>query len=123
MAKASLLAGKDVFVEKPLALRGEEGVELHELALKKEKILMVGHLLQYHPAVIGLKQLISRWGAGPDPVHLQQPAEPGQDPKGGEHPLELRPARHLGDPLPDRRDAGPGRDASGPTTSTRRSRM
>ena len=59
MAKASLLAGKDVFVEKPLALRGEEGVELHELALKMEKILMVGHLLQYHPAVIGLKQLIS----------------------------------------------------------------
>jgi UDP-2-acetamido-3-amino-2,3-dideoxy-glucuronate N-acetyltransferase len=59
MAKASLLAGKDVFVEKPMALRSEEGEELHDLAVRKEKILMVGHLLQYHPAVIGLKQLIS----------------------------------------------------------------
>ncbi len=59
MAKACLLAGKDVFVEKPLALKGEEGAELHDLALREGRILMVGHLLQYHPAVIRLKQLIS----------------------------------------------------------------
>jgi len=59
MAKASLLAGKDVYVEKPLALKSEEGVELHELAGRHAKVLMVGHLLQYHPAVTRLKQLIS----------------------------------------------------------------
>jgi UDP-2-acetamido-3-amino-2,3-dideoxy-glucuronate N-acetyltransferase len=59
MAKACLIAGKDVFVEKPLALKGEEGVELHELAGRQARILMVGHLLQYHPAVIRLKQLIA----------------------------------------------------------------
>lgn len=59
MSKACLLAGKDVFVEKPLALRSEEGMELHALALREERILMVGHLLQYHPAVVRLKQLIS----------------------------------------------------------------
>lgn len=56
--KQSLLAGKDVFVEKPLALTVEEGQQLVELAVKKHRILMVGHILQYHPAVIKLKELI-----------------------------------------------------------------
>jgi UDP-2-acetamido-3-amino-2,3-dideoxy-glucuronate N-acetyltransferase len=64
MVKEGLLAGKHVFVEKPLALLEEEGVELHELALQSEKILMVGHLLQYHPAVIKLKQLVSEGELG-----------------------------------------------------------
>ncbi|RPI77441.1 MAG: oxidoreductase [Desulfobacteraceae bacterium] len=59
MVKAALLADKDVFVEKPLALYEAQGIELHELALKRKKILMVGHLLQYHPAVVKLKQLIA----------------------------------------------------------------
>ncbi len=57
--KQSLLAGKDVFVEKPLALSVHEGEELVKLAEKKNRILMVGHILQYHPAVIKLKNLIS----------------------------------------------------------------
>ncbi|MBF0328694.1 MAG: Gfo/Idh/MocA family oxidoreductase [Nitrospirae bacterium] len=56
--KKALLAGKDVFVEKPLALTMEEGKELVALAAEKKKILMVGHILQYHPAVIKLKELI-----------------------------------------------------------------
>ena len=59
MVKQGLLADKQVFVEKPLALHEEEGIELHELAQEREKVLMVGHLLQYHPAVIKLKQLVS----------------------------------------------------------------
>ena len=59
MVKEGLLAGKHVFVEKPLALREKEGVEVHEMAVSGGKVLMVGHLLQYHPAVIKLKQLIS----------------------------------------------------------------
>ena len=58
LAKASLLAGKDVYVEKPLALRVEEGQELVELARERERILMVGHILQYHPAILKLKELI-----------------------------------------------------------------
>ncbi len=57
--KESLLAGKDVFVEKPLALTVKDGKELVELAGRHNKILMVGHILQYHPAVIKLKELIS----------------------------------------------------------------
>ena len=58
MAKRALLAGKDVFVEKPLALQVAEGEELLELAAKCGRILMVGHILQYHPAVRKLKELI-----------------------------------------------------------------
>ncbi len=59
LVKRSLSEGKDVFVEKPLALSLSEGEELVNLALKEKRILMVGHILQYHPAVIKLKDLIS----------------------------------------------------------------
>lgn len=58
LAKAALNAGKDVFVEKPLALTAGEGEELTALAQRLDRILMVGHLLEYHPAVLALKRLI-----------------------------------------------------------------
>jgi len=58
LAKACLFAGKDVYVEKPLALRIEDGQELVEIAAEQHRILMVGHILQYHPAVLKLKELI-----------------------------------------------------------------
>ena len=64
MAKKALLAGKDVFVEKPLALKVEEGRELVELAEKDSRVLMVGHLLEYHPAVVKLKELIDKGELG-----------------------------------------------------------
>ena len=57
IARESLLAGKHVYVEKPLVLREEEGQELIELAQKNSRVLMVGHLLQYHPVFIRLKEL------------------------------------------------------------------
>lgn len=59
MAKQAILAGKDVFVEKPLALTVSQGEELVELARTSHRILMVGHILQYHPAVRKLKEFIS----------------------------------------------------------------
>jgi UDP-2-acetamido-3-amino-2,3-dideoxy-glucuronate N-acetyltransferase len=59
MVEAALLAGKDVFVEKPLALRYNDGEKLVRLAERTNKILMVGHLLEYHPAILRLKQLIN----------------------------------------------------------------
>jgi len=59
IAKQSLLAGKDVFVEKPLALTAREGEELTAVAEERNCLLMVGHILHYHPAVIKLKELIS----------------------------------------------------------------
>ena len=64
MAKRALLAGKDVFVEKPLALNVAEGEELVELATMCGRILMVGHILQYHPAVRKLKELIDDGSLG-----------------------------------------------------------
>lgn len=57
IAKEALLSGKDVFVEKPLALEVREGQELIDLAARQGRILMVGHILQYHPAVLKLKSL------------------------------------------------------------------
>jgi UDP-2-acetamido-3-amino-2,3-dideoxy-glucuronate N-acetyltransferase len=58
VVRAALEAGKDVFVEKPLALTEKEGRELVELAAKHGRMLMVGHILQYHPAVRKLKELV-----------------------------------------------------------------
>src|ERR1044071_2197872 len=58
MVREALIAGKDVFVEKPLCLSAEEGLHLVALARKHGRILMVGHLLWYHPAVLRLKDLI-----------------------------------------------------------------
>lgn len=57
MAKQALLVGKDVFVEKPLSLTIKEGGELVGLAQEKGRILMVGHVLEYHPGIVKLKQM------------------------------------------------------------------
>jgi UDP-2-acetamido-3-amino-2,3-dideoxy-glucuronate N-acetyltransferase len=64
LAKQALLAGKDVFVEKPLALLVEEGEELAQLARTHSRVLMVGHLLHYHPAIHELKRLVQTGGLG-----------------------------------------------------------
>jgi UDP-2-acetamido-3-amino-2,3-dideoxy-glucuronate N-acetyltransferase len=62
--RQALLAGKDVFVEKPLALRYDEGRELVELARARGAVLMVGHVLEYHPAVVLLKDTVARGELG-----------------------------------------------------------
>ncbi len=64
MVKEAIIAGKHVFVEKPLALHIEEGKELVALSKKYNKILMVGHLLQYHPAVTKLREMIDNGELG-----------------------------------------------------------
>jgi UDP-2-acetamido-3-amino-2,3-dideoxy-glucuronate N-acetyltransferase len=64
MVREALLAGKDVFVEKPLCLSVDQGKTLVELARERGRILMVGHLLWYHPAVLKLKDLIERGELG-----------------------------------------------------------
>ena len=60
LAKQALNAGKHVFVEKPLALTYQEGKDLVHLSDVKNKILFVGHILQYHPAVVRLKEIINK---------------------------------------------------------------
>jgi len=58
LAKQALEAGKHVLVEKPPAMRAVEMDELVELALAKDRTLMPGHLLLYHPGVLKLKELV-----------------------------------------------------------------
>ncbi len=58
LAAQALEAGKDVFVEKPLALTYEQGARLLRLARERGRILMVGHVLEYHPAVVRLLDLV-----------------------------------------------------------------
>ena len=57
LAREALMAGKHVFVEKPLVLQEKEGLELIKLARERSRVLMVGHLLQYHPVFVKLKEL------------------------------------------------------------------
>jgi predicted dehydrogenase len=58
-AEAALKAGKHVFVEKPLALDTGHAKTLLDLAKRNGLILMVGHLLQYHPVYRRLREMVS----------------------------------------------------------------
>ena len=60
LASQALNAGKHVFVEKPLALTYPEGRDLVHLADENHRILFVGHILHYHPAVVRLKEIINK---------------------------------------------------------------
>ena len=64
LAREILLAGKHVFIEKPLALTVEDGEALVQLAQARQLVLMVGHLLQYHPAFMRLKELVEQGELG-----------------------------------------------------------
>jgi len=64
LALQALEAGKDVLVEKPMALTVAEGERLVETAERLNRILMVGHVLEYHPAVKRLRQLIAESALG-----------------------------------------------------------
>jgi UDP-2-acetamido-3-amino-2,3-dideoxy-glucuronate N-acetyltransferase len=62
--KRSLEAGKDVYVEKPFTLDIDNAKKLVKLAKEKNKIIMVGHLLHYHPAIAKIKNIISNGDIG-----------------------------------------------------------
>ena len=64
MAGQALSAGKHVFVEKPVALDVGSAEQLNELSVREGRVLMVGHLLQYHPAFVRLKELVVRGELG-----------------------------------------------------------
>jgi len=59
LVKAALGHGKHVFVEKPLALTVEEGEELVNLAAERERVLMVDHTYEYHPAIRLIEKMIA----------------------------------------------------------------
>jgi predicted dehydrogenase len=64
VCEAALNAGKDVLCEKPLALRYEAAKRVAELADAQRRILMVGHILEYHPAILKLRELIAAGDLG-----------------------------------------------------------
>lgn len=60
----AIAAGKDVFVEKPLTVDLEQARDLVRRAREAGRVLMVGHLLEYHPAILKLKELIDQGELG-----------------------------------------------------------
>lgn len=59
VAKQALSAGKHVFVEKPMTIALADGVDLVESAERAGRVLMVGHLLMYQPAVRWIKEQLA----------------------------------------------------------------
>ncbi len=57
-AMAAIDAGLDVFVEKPLCVDVDHASALVQHSEKRDRVLMVGHLLEYHPALVKLRELI-----------------------------------------------------------------
>ncbi|HTL11040.1 MAG TPA: Gfo/Idh/MocA family oxidoreductase [Bdellovibrionota bacterium] len=64
VARMALEAGKDVFVEKPMTLHESEAEELVGLARSKGRVLMVGHLLLYQPAITFIRDFIAQGKLG-----------------------------------------------------------
>jgi len=58
LCKRAFEHGKDVYVEKPFVLQVEHAEDLIEIARRQQRVLMVGHLLEYHPVVNQLRELI-----------------------------------------------------------------
>lgn len=58
LACAALQAGKHVFIEKPLAMSVSEGQAIVDLAAQQERVLMVGHVFEYNPAVHYIKRAL-----------------------------------------------------------------
>jgi len=64
LSKELMKADKDVLVEKPMALRTEEAEEMLGISEKRKRVLMVGHLLIYHPVVDRLKEMVTSGDLG-----------------------------------------------------------
>ncbi len=62
LAIKSIEAQKNLLVEKPMALSGNEAQKLCEIASKKQLVFMVGHLLNFHPAYQKVKELVKEIG-------------------------------------------------------------
>ena len=59
LAIQAMQSGKDVFVEKPMALTLEDAEKMKKVSEETGQILMVGHLLEFHPAVLKLREMIA----------------------------------------------------------------
>lgn len=64
IAKKLLISGKNILVEKPITLNSDEAKILDEIAKERDLILMVGHLLLFHPAILKIKEFIDNGKLG-----------------------------------------------------------
>lgn len=64
LGSRALRAGKHVYLEKPIALSTQDAKAVAALAAEQEKVLMVGHLLQYHPGFVKLLELVRQGALG-----------------------------------------------------------
>lgn len=64
MSLKALKAGKDVFCEKPLALKYSDAKQVAQCALEHERIVMVGHILEYHPAILKMRHMVEQGDLG-----------------------------------------------------------
>lgn len=59
LAVQAMVKGKDVFVEKPMALNLDDAEKMKQVSEETGQILMIGHLLEYHPGVLKLRKMIT----------------------------------------------------------------
>jgi predicted dehydrogenase len=71
LAKQSLEAGCNIYVEKPFTINSEEAKELIEIAVKKGKKLTTGHETQFMPVALDMRRLIREGYLGGSPVHME----------------------------------------------------
>ncbi|MFD2236092.1 Gfo/Idh/MocA family protein [Aureimonas populi] len=62
--RTMLKAGKDVLIEKPIALDPADAAHTAEVARESGRLLMVGHVLRFHPVFERLCEVVSRGGIG-----------------------------------------------------------
>jgi UDP-2-acetamido-3-amino-2,3-dideoxy-glucuronate N-acetyltransferase len=64
LAKKAIEAGKHVLVEKPMTLTSADAIDLCDLASQHRRLLMAGHLMEYHPAIPAIRHLIESGDLG-----------------------------------------------------------
>lgn len=64
VAKQALMAGKHLFIEKPVTMALEQTIELIKLAEERKVVFMTGHLPRYHPAFIRMQEMVSNGDIG-----------------------------------------------------------
>ena len=106
LARQAMEAGKHVMVEKPMAWSVEQARDLRDLAAETGRVVMVGHLLRFHPGVVKLRELIDSGELGEVRYVYGNRSEPGRHPGGRERPVEPRGTRHLGRAAPSGRPPG-----------------
>ena len=60
LVRLALLAGKHVFVEKPITDNVKQAQELVKIAANKKRVLFVGHIFSYHPVLARIKSIVQR---------------------------------------------------------------